>query len=416
MPAKKIVAFFTSLRLTVVLLAFAIILVFIGTLAQVDEGLYQAQARYFRQWFIFGLDLFGHKIPLILPGGYLIGTLLLANLIFAHACRFQLSVKKIGIQFAHLGVIVLLIGQLATDMFSHETQMRFHEGQTKSFSESGRDYELVFRNGDVEIAIPQNLLAQGGALQISNLPFTVTVKSFWKNSEPSFRAPMMTNLPPPVTTNGIAANFDFRHLAEVKTTDDKNVPTALIEISSARGSLGDWVISGWSGDETMLGALERSYSQQIGAQFAQKITTDLAQPQIITIDGKSYTFILRPTRLYLPFSLTLLQATNSFYPGTDTPKDFRSRVLLNNLNTGEKREVEIYMNSPLRYAGLTFYQYQMDAGEAAAQAGRAPTSVLQVVRNPGWLTPYFGCALVALGLVIQFMFHLVGFISKRRAA
>jgi hypothetical protein len=40
--------------------------------------------------------------------------------------------------------------------------------------------------------------------------------------------------------------------------------------------------------------------------------------------------------------------------------------------------------------------------------------VLQVVRNPGWLTPYIGCALVGAGLVIQFMFHLVGFIAKRK--
>jgi hypothetical protein len=37
-----------------------------------------------------------------------------------------------------------------------------------------------------------------------------------------------------------------------------------------------------------------------------------------------------------------------------------------------------------------------------------------VVRNPGWLTPYIGCALVAAGLVTQFLFHLVGFITKRK--
>ena len=72
------------------------------------------------------------------------------------------------------------------------------------------------------------------------------------------------------------------------------------------------------------------------------------------------------------------------------------------------------MNHPLRYAGLTFYQYQMDAGEAAQQAGRAASSTLQVVRNPSWLTPYIGCALVAAGLLTQFMFHLVGFISKQK--
>ncbi len=47
-------------------------------------------------------------------------------------------------------------------------------------------------------------------------------------------------------------------------------------------------------------------------------------------------------------------------------------------------------------------------------AGRAPSSVLQVVRNPSWLTPYIGCAMVGAGLVIQFMYHLVGFVSKRK--
>src|ERR1700679_4113164 len=165
MPAKKIIKFFTSLRLTVVLLAFAIILVFIGTLAQVDEGLYNAQARYFRQWIIFGLDLFGHKIPLILPGGYLIGTMLLANLLAAHIYRFQLSVKKIGIQLAHAGVILLLVGQLATDMLARETQMRLTEGETKSYSESAQNYELVFTtedgpNGEQVTAIPGKLLAR----------------------------------------------------------------------------------------------------------------------------------------------------------------------------------------------------------------------------------------------------------------
>src|SRR6202453_610695 len=104
MLIKSFIRGFTSLRLTVVLLAFAIILVFIGTLAQVDEGLYNAQARYFRQWLIVGLDLFGHRVPLILPGGYLIGTMLLANLLAAHIYRFQFTVKKIGIQIAHIGV------------------------------------------------------------------------------------------------------------------------------------------------------------------------------------------------------------------------------------------------------------------------------------------------------------------------
>ena len=118
----------------------------------------------------------------------------------------------------------------------------------------------------------------------------------------------------------------------------------------------------------------------------------------------------------MPFSLTLRKATHSVYPGTDIPKDFRSRVQLQNPKTGENREVEIFMNSPLRYGGLTFYQYQMDAGDVARQAGRVASSVLQVVRNPSWLTPYIGCFLVALGLVVQFLSHLVKFLSRRKPA
>jgi hypothetical protein len=417
---KKILAVFTSLKLTVTLLAFAIMLVFIGTLAQVDEGLYSAQSHYFRQWVVFGLHVFGKEIPLILPGGYLIGTLLLLNLIAAHIYRFQLTPKKIGIQLTHAGVILLLVGQLVTDMLARETQINFTEGATRNYSESATDFELVFTSDDLATAIPAKLLQPGDTLKIDSLPFEIRVKNFWKNSDANFRAPMMQNAPP-LTTNGVAVNFDFTPLPDEKTTDRKNAPTALIELTGANGSLGDWIISDWTGDPGLAADLQAGYAQQVGQAMAQKITAELIAPQAIEIDGRKFTFALRPTRIRHPFSLTLLKATHTVYPGTISdanpdgiPKDFRSRVLLKNPKTGENREVEISMNHPLRYDGLTFYQYQMTAGDLVERAGQTPSSVLQVVRNPGWLTPYIGCALVGSGLVIQFLFHLVGFISKRK--
>ena len=412
MPVSRLLKIFTSLRLTVTLLAFCIVLVFVGTIAQVDEGLYNAQARYFRQWFIFGLDLFGKKIPFILPGGYLLGTLLLVNLIAAHVYRFQLAVKKIGIQLTHSGVILLLVGQLITDMMAHESQMRLTEGETKAYAEDARQCELVFINGDTVTAVPQKLLVAGDTVKIDSLPFTFRVKNFWKNSEPSFRAPMMQNAPP-LTPNGIAVNFDFRPITETKTMDDRNVPTAVIEIIGANGSLGDWIVSNWATDEAMVQSVGASYAR-MSPQMAGKIVGQLTAAQSIAVGGKTFTFALRPARQYFPFSLTLLKATHTVYEGTDIPKDFRSRVRLQNPTTQENRETDIYMNAPLRYAGLTFYQLQMDAGEATQRAGRPPNTVLQIVRNPGWLTPYLGCGMVAAGLVIQFMFHLVGFISKRK--
>ncbi len=410
---NKIVKFFVSLKLTVTLLAFAIVLVFVGTIAQADEGLYVAQSHYFRQWLVVGAHLFGHKVPLILPGGYLIGTLLLVNLVVAHIYRFQLTTKKIGIQLAHAGVILLLVGQLATDLLARELQMHFVEGETRKYSESAGQYELIIISGDEVTAIPERILAAGDQLKIDSLPFTISVKSVWKNSDVNFRAPMLQNAPP-LTTNGVALNFDFKNVIEVKSMDERNIPTAVVEFSTPAGSLGTWVVSDWIGDASLVEAVRNTYAP-MGLAMAQKIAAQLIVPQTIEVNGKKFTFTLRPARVYHPYSLTLLKATHTVYPGTDIPKDFRSRVLIDNPQTGEKREVEISMNHPLRYGGYTYYQYQMTAGEAVVKAGQAQSSVLQVVRNPSWLTPYIGCAMVGVGLIIQFLYHLVGFVSKRKA-
>ena len=34
------------------------------------------------------------------------------------------------------------------------------------------------------------------------------------------------------------------------------------------------------------------------------------------------------------------------------------------------------------------------------------------MHNPAWVTPYLGCILVALGMLYQFLYHLVNFIRK----
>jgi hypothetical protein len=412
MLIKNIVGFFKSLKLTVTLLAFAIVLVFVGTIAQADEGLYVAQSHYFRQWIVIGANFFGHHIPLILPGGYLIGTLLLVNLVVAHIYRFQLTPKKTGIMLAHAGVILLLVGQLATDMLARELQMNFVEGETRNYADSTSDYELIFVSGTEVTAIPTRLLQPGDKLKIDSLPFTITVKSYWKNSDVNFRAPMMQNAPP-IASSGVARNFDFTKAAEVKTTDQKNVPTAIIELNGPAGSLGSWVVSDWTTDTQVIQDIQKYYAKQLGDGMAQQIIAQLTVPQNLEVDGKQFSFLLRPARVYQPYSLTLLKATHTVYAGTDIPKDFRSRVRIDNPQTGEKREVEISMNHPLRYGGYTYYQYQMSQGEM--RPGEQNFSALQVVRNPSWLTPYIGCAMVGLGLVIQFMYHLVGFVSKRKA-
>ena len=81
---------------------------------------------------------------------------------------------------------------------------------------------------------------------------------------------------------------------------------------------------------------------------------------------------MRPQRLYEPYSLTLEKFSHDIYPGTDIPKNFSSKVRINPPGGGEGREVLIYMNNPLRYAGLTYYQASFDNNDTTSiLAGRA---------------------------------------------
>src|SRR5438132_3151919 len=128
---------FTSLKLTIFCLACAMVLVFFGTIDQVNIGVYEAENRYFKSLFLFftppHTDL---RIPWF-PGGYIVGSLLLINLIAAHVSRFKLSWKKTGIVLLHSGLILLLVGQLFADLFVDlESQMRLDQGETKNYSES----------------------------------------------------------------------------------------------------------------------------------------------------------------------------------------------------------------------------------------------------------------------------------------
>src|SRR5437867_10852343 len=148
--------------------------------------------------------------------------------------------------------------------------------------------------------------------------------------------------------------------------------------------------------------LRRVWSGQLGKAMGERLAAQLTAPVAFEVNGRKFQIALRPVRFYKPFELNLLKFTHEQYRGTDTPKNFASRVRLERPDTGEDREVLIYMNSPLRYAGETFYQADWDKADEKG-------TILQVVHNPTWLTPYFSCVLVAAGLMVQFLTHLVGF-------
>ena len=378
----RLIDFFTSLRLTVVCLALGLVLVFWGTLAQVDLGLYKAQNEYFRSFFIFwGPKGASWKVP-VFPGGYLIGGVLLINLFAAQFQRFVFTASKIGLWMVHVGLILLLLGQLLTDLLSRESTLHLREGEARNYSETEREAELAVSDvtdpaADRVVAITQGVLAREKNIRPGDLPFTVRVKQFFANSSVAGRAADAAQ--PPAATQGIGPRATVKELPRVTEMDRRDVPSAVIEIVTPQGSLGTWLVS----------------------EFVE-------QPQSFAFNNRTYKLAMRPRRHYKPYSIQLLNFQHDVYPGTDIPKNFSSRVLLQRPATGEKREVLIYMNNPLRYAGETYYQSGFDPDNHG--------TILQVVHNPSWLTPYFSCVLVGVGLVVQFAIHLLGFTRKRRTA
>jgi hypothetical protein len=376
----RLISFFTSLRLTVVCLALGLVLVFWGTLAQVDLGLYKAQNEFFRSFIIYwGPKGASWRLP-VFPGGYLIGGVLVLNLIASQLKRFTFTASKTGLWMVHVGLILLLLGQLLTDLLSRESTLHLRNGEAKNYSETEREAELAVidttdPDADKVIAIPQGILASQKSIRPGDLPFTIQVKDFFANSQVSERA--ANAAAPPAATQGLGPRATVRELPRVTQMDVRDVPSAVVEIVTPEGSLGTWLVS----------------------EFVE-------QPQAFTVNQRTYQLELRPRRHYKPYSIQLLKFQHDVYAGTDIPKNFSSRVLLQRPQTGEKREVLIYMNSPLRYAGETYYQSGFDPDNQG--------TILQVVHNPSWLTPYLSCVLVGVGLVVQFATHLVGFTRKQR--
>ena len=137
----------------------------------------------------------------------------------------------------------------------------------------------------------------------------------------------------------------------------------------------------------------------------------LAQSEWVQVDGKAYQISLRSKRTPRPYTFHLQKLNVAFYPNTDVPKDYSSFIHLSDPSRNEERDVRIWMNNPLSYAGETFYQ----SGVHRDERGRWQTTTLQVVRNPGWMLPYLSCLLVACGMLFHFGLHLVRFIERRAA-
>jgi hypothetical protein len=376
---------FVSLKLTIFLLVLSIVLVFWATLAQTDLGVWGVQQKFFHSLFVLA-KIPGTELPVpIFPGGYFIGGLLMINLIAAQLYRFRYTWKKSGIWLTHLGLILLLVGELLSGLQQENFDLIFDMGETKSYAENELTNELAITETtdpkwDSVVAIPENILADGGTIQRPELPFRAVARAYYPNAQIKLRSEA-PNAPPTLATAGTGGQIALFPLPRATRLNDRDQPAAYVDLIAADGTIGTFLVSA---DQDML-------------------------PQHFATENphRTWKISLRPERRYFPFSLTLLKFSNDLYPGTDIPKNYSSRVTVDNHDGSAPRESLIYMNNPLRYGGYTFFQKSFDPNDPK-------NSILQVVRNPSWRLPYIACAMMALGLVIQFLLHLSVFARRQR--
>ncbi|MFL5340812.1 MAG: cytochrome c biogenesis protein ResB [Gemmataceae bacterium] len=405
----RAVHFLASLELTVALLLLCMGLVLFGTLAQVGSGVWTVVHNYFRSFFVWvPLQIFAHptvRVPggFPYPGGWTLGTLLLLNLVAAHASRFQLRWRKAGMWLIHSGIIIMMLGELMTGLFATESRMIIKEGYSSNFIEDHRKPELVLidisnPSTDRVISVPASRLKhEGQRISDPSLPVDFEVVKYMVNSKLRMERPSSaTNL----ATLGIGLNVAFDEMAEgagVDQDQSEDIPSAYVRlIDKASGKdLGVLLLT--------------TYGQLLTDPTIRFEDRKVAlKNQLITVGDKRFEIALRLERSYLPYTMHLQKFTHDVYPGTTTPKDFRSHVRIDDPEQGVNRDVEIFMNSPLVYRGKTFYQ----SGVLPSDMGTKGT-ILQVVHNPGWFMPYLSCCLVATGMLFHFGLALRRFLSSK---
>jgi hypothetical protein len=445
-PVQQLLAVLGSLWVTVILLGLSIALVFFGTLAQVNNGIWTVMEQYFRCWVAF----LGGWLPF--PGGRALGAALLVNLLVSHGQRIKVQARgprlllglatlavglaltwvvishvfdfdstqatinpsqrvtvqliqgggaaavlfvacwllfrrKAGIVLLHSGVVILMLSELFTSVLAEEGQMTVFEGQKVNYVEDNRSAELAIIDGsdpqkDDVVVVPQSRLQRGGLIRLEGLPFDIEVPEGRFFKNAELAAVNGGEATPATRGAGLRVKAENRRENSGVDTSSRVDLPAAYVTFKDRGSNAD--LGTW--------LTSVRYTVEKGAQ-------------ILVSGGKEYRIALRFKRSYKPYSVYLYAFKFDRYAGTNTPKDYSSYVRVDDPERGVVRDVRIWMNNPLRYRGDTLYQSSFDA---ETEKG----TVLQVVDNAGWMAPYVACMIVAIGMLGQFLLGLFGFIQK----
>lgn len=370
-----------SMRLAFVLLLLLGLLTFLGTLEQVEYGLYDVQKKYFES---YALVHWAGPVPIPLPGANLVLSLLGINLFVGGVLRLRRSWATAGILVTHVGIAFLLLSGFVKLHFAEDGHTTLYEGQMSRSFQSYHTNEIaisrILPDGRVEErVVNQRRLAQARpdaplVFADPDLPFDLEVTHWFGNATALPKGPaFQVDVP-------VVDGFFLRSEPRDRQSE-RNGPGAYVNV----------VEPGGVRTQGMLWAFD-------------------AAPWTLEVAGQLFAIDLRRERWPMPFEVTLERFTKVDHPRTSMPSWFSSDVLVR--EGGTARPVTISMNQPLRERGLVLYQASW--GPSNARPGDPLFSTLAVSRNPSDPWPLWSCLVIAAGMLLHFGRKLALFVAKER--
>lgn len=313
-----------------------------------------------------------------------VGIVLLTGLILLFGSRG-------GNVLIHLGVGLLMVGQFVFGDAQREERVSLAEGQRTAAAVEIDVVELVVIDRSPEknnrvVAFDHHLIAKAvrdkKPLSVDGLPFDIQIDKWFENSNVRRRREPIPADAPEHEMKGLIHDWILTEEPKVGGTSDRsNVTSAYVTLlnKSDQTPIGKYAVSQWFSDDQI--AMNPLYD-----------TVDVAT--------KKYDIGLIFRRNYKDYTVTLKDVVLEEYTNSAIPKDYSSYITIQDKDGNVLQDGRVWMNSPMRFRGETFYQSSYISKEQSPYG--VEQTVLQVVTNAGWLIPYVSCVLVGLGMLVHF--------------
>ncbi|MBC7980011.1 MAG: cytochrome c biogenesis protein ResB, partial [Armatimonadetes bacterium] len=191
---RKIYDFLSGFHLATTSLILLMILTWLATLEQVDNGLYPTLNKYFSWKALYLIpEIKGKMVPIILPGGYYVSALLLVNMILGGIIRIRKGWRQFGNLVSHFGIVFMLLAGGVAHHFSERGNMAVGEGESSDTAEDYFEYVVEVaevkegRQGEIHVIRGKFLKDLTGgksrSFEFKGLPFSLEISGYLRNAQ-----------------------------------------------------------------------------------------------------------------------------------------------------------------------------------------------------------------------------------------